>query len=66
MTTRNQPVKLDPLNPRKREREAAPSGPGNSAAQDGYSRLSTREPYLHGQRKPIGGTNVYSPYREDC
>lgn len=62
---RNQPVKLEPLNPRKRERNEAPDNTGNSAAQDGFSRLSTSDPYS-GKRQSLGGTPVYPPYREDC
>lgn len=62
---RNQPVRVEPLNPRKSERHKAPTDTGNNAARDGFSRLSRPEPFYPGQRQPIGGTPVYPPFRED-
>lgn len=61
---RNQPVELEPLNPRKRVRYEAPSNTGNNAAHDGFSRLSQADART-GVRRPIGGTPEYPPYRED-
>lgn len=61
---RNQPVTLEPLNPRKAERTPAPTERGNTAEQ-GFARLSTADPRT-GIRQPIGGTPAYPPYREDC
>lgn len=59
---RNQPVELEPVNPRKRERTPAPREIGN-AAEQGFERLSTAD--TSGNRQPIGGTTVWPPYHEE-
>lgn len=63
MAIRNQPVELEPLNPRKRERHPAPTEKGDML-HDGFQRLKQADART-GIRQPIGGTNVYPPYHED-
>lgn len=65
MSRRNQPVELTPLNPKKRERQPAPTGNEQHPMVQGFSRLSSADPRT-GARPPIGGRPVYPPYREDC
>lgn len=60
---RTQPWKLEPLNPRKRERDPAPTGEG-SFAHDGFERLAHADART-GIRPPTGGTPVFPPYHED-
>ena len=62
---RNCPVRLEPVNPRKRERHPAPDGTSNHAARDGFSRLSKPDPFYAGERQPLGGTDEYPPFRKD-
>lgn len=61
---RNQPVRLDPLNPRKAERFPASSDDHNDPRQDGFARLSHADPET-GIRQPVGGEPVFPPYHED-
>lgn len=64
--SRNEPVSVEPLNPRKRERHKAPTEPGNNAMRDGFSRLSRPDPFYSGERQPVGGERAPRPYRKDC
>lgn len=63
---RNQPVELEPLNPRKRKRYPAPSSEqgGVQSARDGFTRLAQADPGT-GIRPSTGGTPVFPPYHED-
>ncbi len=63
MPERNQPYRAEPLNPRKRVRHLAPTGP-NDVPLDGFERLADADPRT-GIRPPVGGTLVYPPYHED-
>lgn len=63
MYQRNQPIRLEPLNPRHEQERHEPPAERGDMLRNGYVRLSNA---AHGIRPMVGGTPVWPPYREDC